>query len=161
MYSRCKKAAEEILLSFMEKYDIPICIIRPFSITGVGEQKQHLIPTLIDAAFTGNQVNFSPDPTHDFIDVVDVVDGILSLSRNGARGIFELGNGKKYTNAEVLDIVERVTGRNIHVNVVHSLRQYDTDNWVSTNFKARGYGWLPRISLESSIEAMVHTYAIK
>jgi len=47
MYSRSKKAAEEILLSYMEKYNLPVCIIRPFSITGVGEQKEHLIPTLM------------------------------------------------------------------------------------------------------------------
>ena len=37
-YSRSKRAAEEILLAFMERHDLPICIIRPYSITGVGEQ---------------------------------------------------------------------------------------------------------------------------
>ncbi|HUV84821.1 MAG TPA: SDR family oxidoreductase, partial [Methanosarcinales archaeon] len=67
MYSRAKKAAEEILLAFIDKYDLPICIIRPFSITGVGEQKQHLIPTLINACFTGEIVNFVSGPQHDYI----------------------------------------------------------------------------------------------
>src|ERR1035437_2997285 len=28
-YSRCKRAAEEILLAFMEKHNLPVCIIRP------------------------------------------------------------------------------------------------------------------------------------
>ena len=158
MYSRMKNAAETILLSFMEKHDLPICIIRPFSVTGVGEQKEHLIPTLIDAALSGKQVNFVPNPTHDFIDIQDVVDGILSLSQHGARGIFELGTGKKYSNNEVLKIVEEVTGKEIKVNYVDSMRFYDNQDWVSSNFKARGYGWLPKKSLEQSIQEMVNVY---
>lgn len=154
MYSRSKKAAEEILLSFLEKYRAPICIIRPYSITGVGEQPQHLIPTLIRSCMTGELVNFVPNPSHDFIDVSDVVNGILNLSRHGARGIFELGTGKKYTNQEVLEIVEKVCGKKANLNIVEKLRDYDTSDWVSNNYRARGFGWLPKKSLEQSIKEM-------
>lgn len=153
-YSRSKKAAEELLLAFMERYNLPICIIRPYSVTGVGEQEEHLIPTLINAAITGKEINFVPDATHDFIDVDDVAGGILNLSQHSARGIFELGTGKSYTNQQVLNLVEKVTGKKIKVNIVPSLRVYDNDNWVSNNFKARGYGWLPKKTLEQSIKEM-------
>lgn len=157
-YSRSKKAAEEILFAFMEKYNKPICIIRPLSITGVGEQKEHLIPTLIDAAFTGKQVNLVPDATHDFIDVEDVVNGILSLSEHRAKGVFELGTGVKHSNLQVLRLVEKVTGKKVNVNFIDGLRPYDNEDWVSTNFKARGFGWLPMKSLEQSITEMVKAY---
>lgn len=160
-YSRCKKAAEEIILAMMEKHELPIAIIRPFSVTGVGEQEEHLIPTLIDAAFTGQMVNLDPKPTHDFIDVDDITDGILSLSSHGARGIFELGTGIKTTNMEVLNLVQEVTGKKIKVNFVENIRPYDNDNWVSTNFKARMFGWLPQKTLKQSIEEMVKAYAVK
>lgn len=159
MYSRMKKAAEEILLSFMEKYDLPICIVRPLSITGVGEQKEHLIPKLIDAALTGKQVNLVPSPTHDFIDVEDLVAGLLSLSQHGARGIFELGTGVKYTNQQVKELVEKITGKEIKVNIIDSMRFYDNQEWVSTNFRARGFGWLPKKTLEQSIQEQVNAYA--
>lgn len=158
MYSRTKRAAEEILLSFKERDNLPICIIQPYSITGVGEQKEHLIPTLIDSCFTGKLVNFVPEPTHDFIDVEDVVAGILNLSRLGTRGIFELGSGKKYSNQEVLNLVELVTGKKANINKVNRIRAYDNANWVSNNFRARGYGWLPQKSLERSIKEMVKEY---
>lgn len=161
MYSRTKRAGEEILLSFIEKYKLPICIIRPYSITGVGEQKEHLIPTLIRSCLTGELINFVPYPTHDFIDVEDVVDGLLTLSKASARGIYELGSGVKYTNQEVREIVEKVTGKKANVNIVESVRPYDTDNWVSQNYKARGYGWLPRKNLETSIREMVKAYTTK
>lgn len=155
MYSRCKKASEEMLLAVMEKYDVPICIIRPYSVIGVGEQPEHLIPTLIRSCLTGKQMNFVGNATHDYIDVEDVVDGILSLSNHSARGIFELGTGVKTTNEEVLEMVEKITGKKANINRVDSLRPYDNQEWVSTNFKARGFGWLPRKSLAQSIQEMV------
>lgn len=157
-YSRCKKAAEEILLSMMEKYDIPICIIRPFSITGIGEQSEHLIPVLLDAAYTGKEVQLAAEPTHDFIDVEDVVAGILNLSEHSARGVFELGTGKKVSNMEVLQLVEKVTKKKINVQFVSNMRPYDNADWVSTNFKSRSYGWLPKKSLEQSITEMYDDY---
>src|SRR3990167_3657624 len=157
-YSRTKRAAEEILLAYMERHNVPICIIRPYSVTGVGEQPEHLIPTLIRSAISGETVNFVPNAVHDYIDVEDVVAGIISLSEHHARGIFELGTGKQYTNQQVLELVERVTEREVYVNIVPSMRSYDTDHWVSNNFKSRGYGWLPRKSLEQSIKEQYESF---
>lgn len=158
MYSRTKKAAEEILLSYAEKYDMPICIIRPFSITGVGEQKEHLIPTLIRSCMEGDRIDFVPKPVHDFIDVEDVVAGILNLSNHSAKGIFELGTGIGYTNQQVLELVQEVTGKEANVDVVYKLRDYDNEEWISNNYRARMYGWLNRKSLKQSIQEMVEEY---
>lgn len=158
MYSRAKRAAEELLLSYMEKYDLPICIIRPYTVIGVGEHEQHLIPTLIDAAFKGKLVNFVSMPVHDYIDVDDFVNGVWSLSQHKARGIFELGTGKQHSNLEILQLVEAITGKRVKVNYVDSMRSYDTPMWVSTNFKARGYGWLPQKTLSQTILEMVEDY---
>src|SRR3990167_1362876 len=154
MYSRTKKAAEQLLLAFKEKYHVPICIIRLYSCTGVGEQEQHLIPTLIRSCLKGELVNFVPNPVHDYIDIEDVVNGIINLSENQAGGVYELGNGRGYTNQEVLEIVEKVTGKKAKINIVDHLRDYDTQDWICRNFRARSYGWSPRKSLEQSIKEM-------
>lgn len=156
MYSRSKKAAEEILLAFMEKYNLPISIIRPFSITGVGEQKEHLIPKLIDSCLNGTSMPLTPFPRHDFVDVDDVVEGILNLSYNHARGIFELGTGTMHSNQEVMKLVEQATGKKANIHTVGEVRAYDSDWWVSNNFKSRSWGWLPVKTLEQSIKEMVN-----
>jgi nucleoside-diphosphate-sugar epimerase len=157
-YSRMKKAAEEVLLMCMEKYHLPICIIRPLSITGVGEQKEHLIPTLIRSCFTNEQVNFVPDATHDYIDVLDVVEAIQCLSSGSRKGIYEVGTGIKTTNDNVLEIVERLTGKQANINLVQSLRSYDSQDWFSTNYKMRSWGWLPHKTLEQSIKEQIEAY---
>ena len=94
----------------------------------------------------------------DELDVDDVVGGILNLSQNSAKGIFELGTGKQYTNQQALEIVEKATGKKANINIVRSLRDYDNENWRSMNYRSRSYGWLPSISLEQSIEKMVKEY---
>lgn len=160
MYSRTKNAAEQILLSYMERYDAPITIIRPFSITGVGEQREHLIPTLIRSCIDGEPMDFVPNAAHDFIDVDDVVSGILALSKHGVKGIFELGSGNNVTNEEVKEMVEKVTGKKANIRkVVNSMRPYDSSEWVSVNFKARSWGWKPQKDLKTSIKEMVKAYA--
>jgi len=158
LYSRTKKAAEQILLALKEKYHVPICIIRPYSVTGVGEQEQHLIPTLIRSCLKGELINFVPNSVHDYIDVEDVVDGIINLSENQAGGIYELGNGRGYTNQEILEIVQKVTGMKAKINIVDHLRDYDTQDWICRNFRARSYGWSPQKSLETSIKEMIKIY---
>lgn len=160
-YSRAKRAAEEILLAYMEKYNAPIAIVRPFSITGVGEQDKHLIPTLIRSCYTGAEMPFVPDAQHDFIDVSDVAGGIKVLSDAHAKGIFELGSGKSYSNQEVKEIVERVSGKKANTRFVSNMRSYDNKDWVSRNFTARQYGWEPKKSLEQSITEMVKDYEKK
>lgn len=154
MYSRCKRAAEEILLAFAQKYKAPICIVRPFSVTGPGEQKTHLIPRLIDSCLTGAPMEFVGNPKHDYIDVRDVVEGVLALSHAGARGIFELGSGQSYSNQQVLTLVEKLTGKKANIRAGKA-RPYDTKDWVSRNFRARNYGWVPKINLEKTIGEMV------
>ena len=162
MYSRAKRAAEEILLAYSEKYNMPITIIRPFSVTGVGEQKTHLIPVLIDSLSKGRTITLDPDPVHDFIDVQDLVDGIINLSDNKARGVFELGTGNSYTNQQVFDLVADLlldsTEKPPKVSLVRGLRPYDSKSWVSSNFRSRSWGWQPRKSLRESIVEMIDAY---
>jgi len=145
-------------LSYMEKYQKPFCIIRPYTIIGVGEQKEHLIPTLIRSCVKDEKMNFVAGPVHDFIDVEDVVGGILNLSQNSARGIFELGTGGQHTNQEVLELVEHFTKKKANINTVEQLRSYDSEVWRSSNYRARGYGWLPHKSLADSVKEMVRNY---
>lgn len=153
-YSRTKFAAEQILQST----DLPYCIVRPYSICGVSEQKEHLIPTLIRSCFTGEKIDFVPDATHDFIDVEDVCNGLINLAESNAVGVFEFGTGVDTSNEEVLAMVEKETGKTANVRIVKNLRPYDTKEWFCDDFTARDYGWEATKPLSKSIKEMVEAY---
>jgi nucleoside-diphosphate-sugar epimerase len=150
LYSSCKKACEEII----KAYDKPIAIVRPYSITGVGEQESHLIPTLIKAAFTGEQVNIVPKPTHDYIDIEDVVRELIGLMDERTPfedGVFELGSGVATSNMKVLKMIEEVTQKKINHKIVGTLRSYDNDKWLCPYDSSTK-------PLTQSIEEMVQAY---
>jgi nucleoside-diphosphate-sugar epimerase len=150
-YSRTKRAAEEILQSLPEVY----CIVRPFSVTGVGEQKEHLIPTLIRSCYTGEEMTFDPNPTHDFIDVEDVVDAMIWLANDKATGIYEFGNRIAISNEVVRRLVEEVTGRKANITEVKPMREYDNEDWCC---KTQNKYWQPTKSLRQSVTEMVAKY---
>lgn len=149
-YSASKQLCEELL------NDLGLTNVRPYSITGVGEQKEHLIPTLIRAAFTGETIPFVSYPTHDFIDVEDVVDALLFISKNRLTGTYELGNGKPVSNIDVLLLVQEITNKKIHFQEVDDLRPYDTEDWYCKDNTLDG--WKPKKTLVQSITEMVSAY---
>lgn len=153
-YSRTKAAAEDILLAWSQQYAVPLCIVRPFSVTGVGEQKEHLVPALIDSCLNGTRISFVPWPAHDFIDVEDVVSDVMELSDKLAMGIYELGNGYDYTNQKILEMVEEVTKKKANVQLApHMMRPYDVHyGWRSTKpYK----GSKPHKALVQTLQQMV------
>lgn len=151
-YSRTKRAAEEILQALGK----PCAIVQLFSVVGVGEQEQHLIPTLIRSCFTGEPVKFVPAPTHDFIDVSEVCYDIMYLADARETGIYEIGNGTPVSNMEVLEIVERVTGRKANTELTSSAaRAYDSSAWYARDpFRRHAH----KKSLTQSIAEMVEAY---
>jgi nucleoside-diphosphate-sugar epimerase len=152
-YSCTKRAAENILEALPE---LKSCIVRPYSVTGVGEQKEHLIPTLIRSCMEGEEMPFDPFPVHDFVDVEDVVDRLIKLADEEKTGIYEFGQGIPVTNQEVKQIVERTCGKKANVKIVRHIRPYDSTAWYCqrTNFNP----WKP---LKKSIEEMVEAYRAK
>lgn len=155
-YSRAKRAAEEMMLAYGTKG----CILRPFSIVGVGEQAEHLIPTLIRSCLEGETMQFVPEPVHDFVDVSDVVEAMLSLAENKSTGIFEIGRGIPVTNAEVRCIVEDICKQKANLRIIDSMRDYDYSNWYMKDNRL-ALGCTPKKSLKDSIQEMVDAYKFR
>jgi nucleoside-diphosphate-sugar epimerase len=129
-YSRTKRAAEEILQALPE---LKSCIVRPFSITGVNEQKEHLIPTLIRSCMEGTPMDFDASPVHDFVDVSDVVDGLIALADAKATGIHEFGRGMPISNHDIREMVEQICDKKANIQSHIMMRPYDNTEWYCKN----------------------------
>lgn len=158
-YSASKKAGEEMISIAARDRGVSALSVRPSSITGVGEQKEHLIPKLIDSCLNGTEIPFVGEPTHDFIDVSDVCRAIIFLAQNAKdlKGeAINISSGTTTSNEEVLGLVEDYTGRRANVRRASQLRDYDTKEWVVDNSRLVGLGWTPRVKLKQSIKDMVY-----
>lgn len=158
LYGATKASSEYICRYFAKKYNKPIINVRPFTVIGVGEQEEHLIPTMIRACLGGKKMKLVRNPSHDFIDVQDFIDGVLTvaLNANNYHGeVFNIGTGIYWTNDQVREAVENETGKTLKVVESSGMREYDNDLWVADPTKLKMLGWYPKKNLELSIKEMV------
>jgi UDP-glucose-4-epimerase GalE len=174
-YGDTKLAIERALGHFDTAYGLKSVALRYFNASGadpdglLGEDHDpeiHLIPRAIMAAGGGEPLQIfgddypTPDGTcqRDFVHVSDLADAhLLALSRlegGAASGVYNLGNGTPISVREVLDAVERVSGRKVPF-VTASRRPGDPARLVASSALAhRELGWQPRLA---SIDEIVGT----
>jgi UDP-glucose 4-epimerase len=173
-YGATKLALERVLADYARAYGLSYAALRYFNAcgadaeAGIGERhdpETHLIPIVLEAA-QGKRPHVTvfgddwatPDGTcvRDYIHVVDLAEAHLAalahLDRGGESGAFNLGTGQGHSVREVIDVVKRVTGRDVPV-VMGPRRAGDPPVLVAAPGRAeKVLGWKAK---RSSLEAIV------
>jgi UDP-arabinose 4-epimerase len=174
-YGESKLFISRALRWYGEAYGLQWTALRYFNAAGadpegeIGEHhdpETHLIPLAIQAALgeTGPLSLYGIDhPTEDgtairdYVHVMDLAEAHVLALRDvlsgGDGGLINLGTGRGHSVRQVIDTVERVTGRSVPVQFADR-RRGDPPVLVADNQLAqRRLGWVPRYpSLESMVE---------
>jgi UDP-glucose 4-epimerase len=163
-YGMTKLAIDMAITSECMAHDLSATSFRYFNVAGAyksrGERhdpETHLIPNALAAA-AGKLPNIklygddypTPDGTciRDYIHVADLARAhLLALDAltPGTHSIYNLGNGKGFSNKEVLTAVEKVTGKTLTINIAPR-REGDPAVLIASSEKAkRELGWVPQI----------------
>jgi UDP-arabinose 4-epimerase len=164
-YGFTKVACERMLADFEQAYGLQYMALRYFNAAGADaegeigelhEPETHLIPLALMAAdgrlprleIYGEDYP-TPDGTciRDYVHVSDLAAGhvqsLRALLEGEARGLFNLSTGRGASVREVIEAVERVTGRPVPVAVAPR-RPGDAVELVADTTKARQQlGWAP------------------
>lgn len=174
-YGETKLMYERILRDYDHAYGLKSVSLRYFNAAGadpagrLGEDhspEQHLIPLVIDAAL-GRRENIkifgtdwdTRDGTclRDFIHIVDLADAHIRaleyLRAGGATTAYNLGNSQGHTVRQVIEAVERVTGRAVNA-VAAPRRPGDPARLVASCERIKAeLGWQPQYpDIETIIE---------
>ncbi len=111
-YSITKRAAEQLLISYCETFDLKYRIIRLANVLGKSDNKiskqKNALQWMINEVVQGNDVNLydGGQVYRDYIHVDDVVQAINLIIQKGAVGeIYNVGNGKEIYIGDVLNYV--------------------------------------------------------
>lgn len=175
-YGESKLMVEKILQWFYKAYGLNSVSLRYFNAAGasldgsIGENhnpESHLIPNLIKTAL-GQLSGFTlfgtdyktPDGTciRDYIHVLDLASAhILALEQLNKTNVctsYNLGTGKGYSNLEVINMVKKVTGKELKI-INAPRRPGDADQLVADASKIkRELNWQPQYS---DLETIVKT----
>ena len=175
-YGETKLAIERALPHFERAYGIRAIVLRYFNAAGadpdglLGEDhnpEQHLIPLALAAADGGTLRVFgedydTPDGTclRDYIHVADLADAHLLalryLQQGGRSAAFNLGNGRPTSVRQVIEAVERVTGRTVSWTAAPRREGDPAILFASSARIKRELGWTPRFE---DIDTIVRTAA--
>jgi nucleoside-diphosphate-sugar epimerase len=118
-YGISKVACELLARLYADR--LPIIAVRPFNYTGRGQSEQFIIPKIIAHARSRSPIIElgNIDVARDFSDVRAVVDGYARLLDTPAAigGVFNVCSGEAHSLADVIGMVERLSGHHMTVTV--------------------------------------------
>lgn len=142
------KAAFSTLLKGMDVDGKTFRTLRLFSVYGEGEAPHRFIPTALRAARDGETIPLSKG-SHDFVHIDDVCRAFyrIILDARSTPLISHAASGVQYSNLEVIEYIEKITGKHIHT-YPEILRSFDTSFWVSNT---KDILVSPELSLEEGL----------
>lgn len=182
-YGRSKWMVEQVLADYDLAFGLKSVCLRYFNAAGadpvgqLGERhdpETHLVPLILQAA-SGRRTEIqvfgrdydTPDGTcvRDYIHIVDLCSAHLLaleyLVNGGGSERFNLGNGAGFSVQQVIDTVEKVTGRKVKV-VDGPRRAGDPARLVADATRARAQlGWKPVFDDLEAIVAHAWAWEIK
>lgn len=111
-YSESKIMGEQLCRAYFRDFQVPICVLRPFNVYGVGQAASFLIPSILGQIRTGSVALKDSRPRRDFIYVKDLVNAIYKVIINDQKGfsIYNVGFGESYSIQELVNIIRSFPG---------------------------------------------------
>ena len=109
-YGASKAAADMLVRAAAAEFRLPLTVLRPFSFTGVGDDRSRLFPSLLRSASEGKTFALtSGEQIRDHISASDVARGIVaSIGKTPAPSLPEIYNLGSGSMVSVRTLVEKV-----------------------------------------------------
>lgn len=164
IYEATKSAATQLCIGYANRYDMDICIVRPFSIYGPNDKPYHFIPQLWRHFLDQESIDVYRGG-HDWLYIDDFIDGLIIL----------LESPKEKTKGDIINFGSEICKSNFCItNIFNSVlaslnlgylkfnvknekyHTYDIDVWLANCGKAHNkYDWRPKINTHGGIRKYI------
>ncbi len=164
-YAESKIAAEQRVFDACDKRGLFAIVVRPFNIYGPGQDRRFLIGQILEEWKTRQEVVVENLlPKRDYLFVADLISAVEVLVHrikscksaepvtNAQCEIHNIGSGRSYSVAEVIDTLERVVGRPIPRQARGLERPNEVHDIVASCRLTREKLWHPIYSLEDGLK---------
>jgi nucleoside-diphosphate-sugar epimerase len=155
-YGVTKLAAEQLCYLYYTNYQVPTASLRYFTVYGPRQRPDMGFHKFLRAALTGEPMSLFGDgeQTRDFTYVQDAVSATIAAATRGVPGrVYNIGGGSRVSMNQVLEMIERVSGRKLHVNRDDAQKGDMRHTYADTTLARQDLGFTPRVGLEEGLAA--------
>jgi len=157
-YALSKFLAETLCNFYASHFEVPVTIIRPFNIYGIGQKAHFLIPTIIAQIKAGQPIQVKDlTPRRDYLYLDDLVAGLLRTleSKSGCR-VYNFGSGSSLSVKEIIDVIQSVAGTSLEIICEKLPRKNEIQEVYADINKARQeLLWQPKFRFEGGIREIL------
>jgi len=153
-YGVSKLAGEHLAALYWRNFGVPTVSLRFFTVYGPRQRPDMAFHKFLRAILAGRQLPLFGDgqQTRDFTFVSDVIDAAVNASLIAAPGsVFNIGGGHRVTMQHVLELIERITGKQLRVRA-DGEQKGDMRHTAADISRARDLlGYAPKFDLEQGL----------
>ena len=155
-YEATKGAGTLLCIAESVQYDKPVVVVRPFSLYGMHEREDRLMPTIFRNYKEGKTSSVDSLAVHDWVYIDDFIDALITLMDCKIKDkgeIVNVGTGIQSTNLNVINLLQQIVGP-FDWKLANKMREYDTPlSWVCDTWYANQvYGISCRTTLENGLK---------
>jgi len=153
-YAQSKYLCEQICKYYVEVFSLDITILRPFNVYGPGQNKNFLIPQIIDQIKNNKELIVNSfNPKRDYIHVDDLADALVaaSLKITGLQ-IYNIGSGSSISVKGIIDLIEEIINKPLGFKEKNITRNNELMDVVADISEATAsLNWNPQLNLKSGL----------
>jgi dTDP-glucose 4,6-dehydratase len=162
-YSASKSASENICLSYMNTYKVPLMIVNVMNAFGERQHVEKFIPKVIQSVLTGAEVQIHTDDsmkpgTRYYIHARNIASAVLFLLKTGKIGEkYNIVGEKEVNNLEMAQMIAAVVGKPLKYTLVsyHEDRPGHDLAYRLNGDKLNAMGWKIPKTFQESLEKTI------
>jgi len=162
-YSATKIAADQLALSFLHAYDLPVKIVRPFNTYGPRQSNRAIIPSVITQILDGaTEIRLGNlYPTRDLTFVQDAVNGFIEVAACGEffGQVVHVGMNQEISIGDLAGQIGQLLQKQVDIVADNQRKRpegSEVARLVCNNSKlVNATGWKPQFSLETGLQETI------
>ncbi|AHY46134.1 Nucleoside-diphosphate-sugar epimerase [Rubrobacter radiotolerans] len=155
-YGFTKLAAEELVHLYRRQSDLPVTMLRYFTVYGPRQRPEMALARFISAATSGERIEVfgTGEQVREMTYVGDVVEATVA-ALEAPVGTYNVGGGSRASVNELVDHVRRALGTEVSVRNLPPVAGDVRSTWADPTRSREVLGFEPQVGLEEGIGAQV------
>jgi GDP-4-dehydro-6-deoxy-D-mannose reductase len=153
-YAQSKYLCEQICKYYVEVFSLDITILRPFNVYGLGQNKNFLIPEIIEQIKNNKKlVVNSFNPRRDYIHVEDLVEAVIASAKimKGLQ-VYNIGSGFSVSVKDIINLIEEIIRKPLLSEERNIVRNNELMDVVADISRASAsLNWKPKLTLREGL----------